>query len=231
MIYLALTLGVNTLAASAPVDPAVRVAGTYSLIPNAEMRSFCRRHRVDVPYGQLTLREDRSFGLSVVDDAGQTKSSGYFDVDGNEIHFVVNGGTDYDLPVAMQFDGNVLRGQDTTYSRDSSDSVREVPTPAPAQPVAPAGFNGSIAGAWRLKTNSGIDHNTVFSFTSDGMFHYRGSSSSSDGRYVVRDGSIDLVWTAIDGEPVGPDSYIHKRLPLTTSGDAFYVDAYRYERS
>lgn len=222
-----------------------RVAGTYRLVPSEETRNFCRRHRIDLPTGRLVLDDNRMFRLTFTDDEGIERTSGIYDVDGDRVLFTVETGFGVGLPRSMRFDDRGLRSTDTETEyvleveaarpRETT-RPREIERPREeARPrIAPAyetgRHAGSIEGVWRLTHGKGIDGNTKFVFNSDGTFRYTGDNSSSRGRYSIVDEGIELVWTEIDGQPVEKGARIRKCLPFAASGDAFYVDDYRYER-
>ncbi|AIE87144.1 hypothetical protein OP10G_3776 [Fimbriimonas ginsengisoli Gsoil 348] len=181
------------------------------------------------------MRDDRTFKLTYSDDEGVERTAGTYDIEDGTVRFVIESGFGVGLPPELRLEESCLRSDRTEYARD--EEVREVPVRpreeprSRPQPRYEAGrHSGSIEGTWRMVRGNGIDSNTKFVFSSDGTFRYVGDNSSSRGRYSLSDQGIELVWSEIDGQPVDRGANVHKCLPFSYSGDAFYVDDYRYER-
>lgn len=214
--------------------------GTYRFVPDDATRAFCRRHRIELPTGKLVLREDRSFSLTITDDEGTHRTEGSYMLRDDAVEFTVEEGDGLDLPREMRLDDDGLTGGKGTFERQEAQrpvapvrrpKVRlpRVPEPPVVQaPVRPAMRMESVAGTWSLRRNGSEDRSTRFTFLPDGSFRFVGMNAQSRGRYVCSGDGIELIWTEIDGERVGAEGSVRKRIPF--DADGFYVDDYRYER-
>lgn len=234
-----IALALAALSAASFAGSRDRVAGSYHLVPSDSTQKFCRRHHIDLPTGRLVLREDRTFRLTYTDDEGVERTSGTYEFEGDDVRFLIDTGFGVGLPRSMRADDRGLCTDQVAYVCDD-----EAPAPRPREIVRPreqprprvdpryevGRHSGSVEGTWRLTRGNGIDSGTKFTFNSDGTFRYTGNNSSSRGRWEMTDGGIELTWSEIDGEPVDRDAHIHKCLPFSYDGTAFYVDDYRYER-
>jgi hypothetical protein len=71
MRHILSTLGLVGLSAVIyAADFPVNVVGSYQLIPDLGIRTFCERHNLAVPIGRLILRSDGTFNLTVTDEEG-----------------------------------------------------------------------------------------------------------------------------------------------------------------
>jgi len=87
-----------------------------------------------------------------------------------------------------------------------------------------------VTGTWLVTRNGQFDKTIKFTFRPDGTWRFAGMGFSSAGQYTLKDGSIELVWTEVDGEAVEPGA-MRKRLPMTPDGHTFHVDTYTYQRA
>jgi|GEM_PF-2622042 len=245
-----LTLALAALAVASSF--AASVSGTYRLVPDAETRAFCKRHRLPLPTGRLVLREDRTFTLTVSDDEGVHKTLGRYDIEADEIFFDIESGEGVDLPKNLLVEGSRLEGSGASFELDTQIAerpARRKPRQRPVEVVVPPVVEraaprverpievaparprmDSVQGVWTLRRNGNEDRTCRFTFERNGTFSFTGMNSTSRGRYTFDGTEIELVWHEIDGAPVEAGHVVRKRLPITFDGEAFFVDQYRYER-
>lgn len=172
--------------------------------------------------------------MVVQDDEGTMRTRGNYDIVEDRVEFEILEGPGIHLPSRMRLDDDGLYSRTSEFDRDEPladvrPRPRREPAPLPVPP--PVRTMCDVKGVWTLRRNGIEDKSTRFTFDPNGTFRYRGENSDSRGTYMVTLDGIELTWTEIDGGPTDPHASNRKMLPTTFSGDAFYVDDYRYERS
>ena len=82
-----------------------------------------------------------------------------------------------------------------------------------------------VVGTWLL---NGTDKNTRWVFKGDDSFVFKGTMSSSKGKWSTDGKLVFLSWTEVDGQPVKANT-IKGKYPLNEDG-SFQVDNYVYRK-
>ena len=95
-----------------------------------------------------------------------------------------------------------------------------------AMSLALANFPKShVVGTWLL---NGKDTNNKWVFKTYDTFLFKGSMSSSKGKWSTDGKVVKLVWTHIDDQPVKPNT-VKGQYPLLEDG-SFQVDNYNFKK-
>jgi hypothetical protein len=85
-----------------------------------------------------------------------------------------------------------------------------------------------VAGTWMVTKDGKPNPNMKLILSPKGTFKFAGMNYSSGGNYTVSDGTIQLIWTTVDGQKVKPGT-MKKRLTISPE-NTFTIDQYTYAR-
>ncbi len=219
------------------------IAGSYRYVPDDAVKDHCKRHKLQVPKGEIVLRDDRTFSLTINDSEGVHTTLGSYVVENDLVRFSVEEGLGRDLPSVMRLSKRGLNGKGAAYSRvvvkvQEGATVEKVVTPpAPPIDVAPPatdGIRGKTNGVWSVWRN-GREDKTIRLTIRDGkfkclMFMDGTLSSSGDVEYDDATNSFTLVYREVDGRPLSPDSFMRKKIYLEEEGTTFFIEKFQYRR-
>jgi hypothetical protein len=247
-----LLLGLCALSTIASAFEAQPAAGNYRFVPDDAIKEHCRKHKLPLPKGELVLRDDNTFTLSMNDEDGVHRTYGSYVVEKDLIRFSVEDGLGQELPHVMRLGPRGLNGRGAAFARSIAGSAppakpttdpEVAPTAAPAAPLAPKApmpptapttpMAGRLEGAWTASHN-GIEDRTVrITFLPNGRFKYVGMGVSSAGEYAFEPESslFVLTYREIDGQKVDDETHIVKRVLLEEEGTSFTIEKYVYYRS
>jgi hypothetical protein len=225
-------LALGALSTSASSFEAPTATGSYRLVPDDAVREHCRKHRLPLPKGQLTLRSDRTFTLSVNDEDGVRRTYGSYAVEQDLVRFSVEDGLGQELPHVMRLGPRGLNGRGAAFARimttpkpaEVDAAPIEAPTPGPAS---------RLEGTWTAARNGLEDPTIRMTFLPGGRFRFTGLGVSLAGEYAFQSESslFILTYREIDGQRVEDTVHIVKRVLLEEEGASFTIEKYVYHRS
>lgn len=153
------------------------------------------------PKARLALRPDGTFDLQT---EGTTRHGHYKADDATIVLTADNGDV---------FHGTVKDGQ-VTLEGLAFERI---------EPISPVG-------AWTVRRNGLEDRSMRLEFKKDGTFSFKMVGATSEGTWSLVNGSIQLVWTKIDGDDVEAGT-VHKAIGMDDEGVSVQIDTFRYERA
>jgi hypothetical protein len=254
LISLASLFAVTISHAHAPV------VGRYRLLLPESAARVAKISGKDAPYGRLELREGGRFALITEDvlrrgrfvvdgnrlilvpDSGKELRG-----DLRNDHIVLEG-LEFEPDAVRRFPTDASTGRllgpppAELYSPQREDRVQiSEPITVNVRIVEPLAMTPTIvaarhlemrevSGTWTVHRNGLEEKGLRMDLRTDGTFRFTMTGATSEGTWSTRDGSVLLVWTKIDGEPVD-DGTVHKEIAVSEDNQSFKIDTYRYERA
>ncbi len=89
-------------------------------------------------------------------------------------------------------------------------------------------LNVPMAGTWfLLDSNEKYVKSTKMVFTKFGEFDFMGSAWRSKGKFTLRNNTLNLIWTQVDGKTVAANT-MKKSIPVEEGVTRFQIDRFRY---
>ena len=84
-----------------------------------------------------------------------------------------------------------------------------------------------VVGTWYVNEHGKESRAQKLVLRPNKTFAFVGSGYKSEGNYSVKDGSLKLIWTSVDGEKVKPGQ-MHKEIALNGEMNSLVIDQYTY---
>lgn len=231
-------LAACSLCVVASAQQTLSAAGTYKFVPDPTVVEYNKRKKLEIPRGEIVLRDDYTFALTINDNEGIHRTLGRYSVEKDLVRFTVEEGDGNELPHLMRFSKRGLNGRGAAFTRVMG-KLGPSKTPVPTEVVEegpdvdPAKlFIDQLQGSWTAYRNEKEDRTIRLTVTgSKWKFYGVGVSSGGELELDVDGHCFILVYKLVDGQPLEAGVNMRKRITFAEDGSGFVIEGCQYRKA